>query len=142
MRVYFHSRSRGVEFRGVGRQLVNLQPVPVGAKPVPHRLLLMVGRIVLDQDRTVATIPADQPLQKRQVGHRVEYGVLLIVKSRLPQLDSAEDLDTLALPGDRNLGRMSNAAPGGMQGRVLPEAGLIGKDQSAVFLLGFFFRLG
>ena len=98
----------------------------------------MVGGIVLNQDRTVATIAAGQAFQKPQVGYRIEYGVLLIVKSRLPQFDGAEDLDTLALPSVRNLGRMSHAAPGGMQRRVLAEAGFIGKDQSAVFLLGFF----
>lgn len=64
------------------------------------------------------------------------------MKSRLPELDGTEDLDALALAGDRNLGRMSDSAPSGVQRGVLPETGFIGEDQGAVFLLGFFFRFG
>jgi len=37
---------------------------------------------------------------------------------------------------------MPHAAPGGVQRRVLPEAGFVGKDQGPVQDLGFFFKLG
>jgi hypothetical protein len=50
------------------------------------------------------------------------------MKSYLPQLDRAEDLDTLALSGHGNLRRMSDSAPGGVQGGILTEARFIGKD--------------
>jgi hypothetical protein len=64
------------------------------------------------------------------------------MKAGLPEFDSPENLDALALAGNRNFRRMSHATPGGMQGGVLPEAGLIGEDQGTVFLVGFFFSLG
>jgi hypothetical protein len=32
---------------------------------------------------------------------------------------------------------MAHPAPGGMQGRVLTEAGFVGKDQSPVLRVGF-----
>ena len=47
------------------------------------------------------------------------------MKPYLPQLDGAEDLDALSLPGNGNLGRMTDAAPGGVQGGILAEAGFI-----------------
>jgi hypothetical protein len=50
------------------------------------------------------------------------------MKSYLPQLDGTEDLDTLALSGHGNLRRMSDSAPGGVQGGILTEARFIGKD--------------
>ena len=82
----------------------------------------------MNENRALPPIASGQALQKGQVGFRIEYAVLLVMKSYLPQLDSAEDLDTLALSGHGNLRWMSDAAPGGVQGGILTEARFIGKD--------------
>lgn len=82
----------------------------------------------MNENRALPPIASGQVLQKRQIGVRIEYAVPLIMKSYLPQLDGAEDLDTLALSGHGNLRRMSDSAPGGVQGGILTEARFIGKD--------------
>ena len=121
---------------------MDLQPLTIGVKPVPYDGLLVIRRIVLNQNRALASIAPGQSLQKSKVGHGVKDRVLAIVKAGLPQFYGPENLDALALAGNRDLGRMSHSAPSSMQRGVLPEAGLIGEDQGAVFLLGFFFRFG
>jgi hypothetical protein len=67
---------------------------------------------------------------------------LAIVEAGSPELDSAQDLHALTFAGDGDLGGMAEPAPGSVQGGVLPETGFVGKNQGAVFLLGFFFRFG
>jgi hypothetical protein len=58
------------------------------------------------------------------------------------QFDGAQDLHALALPGDQDFGRMTDATPRGMQGGVLPKAGFVGENQRAVLAAGFFLRFG
>jgi len=79
----------------------------------------------VDENRTLPPIAPRQALQKGQVGFGIEYAVPQIMKPHLPQLDGAEDLDALSLPGNGDLGRMADAAPGGVQGGILAEAGFI-----------------
>ena len=44
----------GMQLGRVRRQLVDLQPVTIGAEPGPHLCILMVGSIVRDQNRPLA----------------------------------------------------------------------------------------
>ena len=76
----------------------------------------------MNENRTLPPIAPRQVLQKGQVGFGVEYAVPQIMKPYLPQFDGAEDL---SLPGNGDLGRMADAAPGGVQGGILAEAGFI-----------------
>ena len=80
--------------------------------------------------------------QKSTVGVRVEHRVTFIQEARRVDLDRAKDLDALALPGHRNLWLASDPRPGRVEGRVLPEAGLVGKDECTPFFAGFFLILG
>ena len=103
----------------------------------------MVGGIILNQNGSVAAIMwGDLRFQKRQVGQRVEAFIPLVMETGAIQIDGPEDLHTLALSGDRDLRRVPDSAPGGMQGGVLPEAGFIGEEQRPVFSLGFFLMPG
>jgi len=121
---------------------MHFQPVAIGFEPAPHLRILVVGGVILNQDRSLAAVPAGQLFQECEVGARIEDGVLLVVEASAPEFDRAQDLDTLALPGDRDFGGTADSAPGGIQGGVLPEAGFVGKDQRPALGLGFFLRLG
>jgi len=119
---------RGIQFRRILGQVLYFQPVSIGLHPALHERLLMIGGVIVNENCTLPPIASGQSLQKGQVGFCIEYAVPLIMKPRFPQLDGTEDLDALACPGYGNLRRMSDSAPGGVQGRILTEAGFIGKD--------------
>jgi len=50
----------GIELRRVGRQLMHVQPVAVGSEPGPRVCVLVIGGVVLNQQRSLAAIPARQ----------------------------------------------------------------------------------
>ena len=131
-----------IEFGRVGRELMDLQPVPVGSEPTPDLSVLVVGGVVLNENGPLAAIMRREALQKIQVGSGVEDRGLRIVEAGAPKLDGAQDLDALAFAGNRDLGWMSDSAPGGVQRGVLPEAGFVGENQCAVLAAGFFLRRG
>lgn len=96
----------------------------------------------MNQDRSPAAIVRGEVVEESEVGGSVEDGILLVMEAGVPEFDRAQDFDTLAFSADGDLGRMADAAPGGMQGGVLTETGFIGEDQGPVLGLGFFLRLG
>ena len=121
---------------------MHFQPVAVGAEPVPDLGILMIRGMVLNQNGSLATVVPRQLLEEGQVGGSIAGSILLVMEAGLPEFDGAQNLDALAFPGDRNLRRLPDAAPGGVQGGVLPEAGFIGEEQRPVLSPGFFLRLG
>ena len=102
----------------------------------------MIRGMVLNQNGSLATVVPRQLLEESQVRGSVEGDILPVMEAGLPEFDGAQDLDALALPGDRNFRRLPDAAPGGVQGGVLPEAGFVGENQRPVLSPGFFLRLG
>ena len=133
---------RGIELRRVGRQLMHFQPVTVGLEPCPYIAVFMVRGVVLNQDRSLAAVSPGQLFEESEVGRGVEDGVPAIVEAGAPEFDGTENLYTFALSTDGNFRRMADTAPGRMQRRVLPKAGLVGKDQRPIPGLGFFFKAG
>src|SRR5579863_1898546 len=81
-------------------------------------------------------------MKEVQIGGSIEDGGLAIVEAGAPELDSAQDLHALAFAGDRDLGRMTEPAPGSVQGGVLPETGFVGKNQRPILRAGFGGRRG
>ena len=81
-------------------------------------------------------------MQEIQVGGSIEDRGLLIVEAGTPEFDSAQDLHALPFAGDGDLGRMAEPAPGSVQGGVLTEIGLVGKNQRPVLSAGLFLRRG
>jgi hypothetical protein len=67
---------------------------------------------------------------------------LRIVEAGRPKFDRAQDLHALAFAGDGDLRRMTEPAPGSVQGGVLPETGFVGKNQRPILGAGFFLRRG
>jgi len=119
---------RRIELRRVGRQLMNLQPVPVGSEPTPNVCILVVGSVVLDQNGPLPPVGARQLLQEGQVGAGVEYAVFSKMETSAPEFDGAQDLDIFAFSSDEDLRRVAHSTPGRMQGRILAETGFVGKD--------------
>jgi len=118
------------------------QPMAIGTEPPPHVGVLMIRGIVLDEDGALVAIVLSEQLKESQVGRGVEDAVLSVVESRASQLDSAQNFHRLAFPGDPKLGCTTDAAPRGVQSRVLPETSFVSENQRPVFPVGFFLRLG
>jgi hypothetical protein len=121
---------------------MDFEPVTVGLEPMPHSGVFVIRSIVLNEDRSLPPVAARELFHEGQVGVCIEYGVLSVMKSRVPEFDCAQNLHALALPGDRNLWWTTSAAPGRVQCGILTEAGFVGKDQRPAFRAGFFLRLG
>ncbi len=131
-----------IQFRRVGWQLMHLQPMPVGSEPCPDLRILVVGGVVLNQNRALAAVPPGKLFEEAEVGGGIEDGVLAIIEPCAPKFDGAENLHALALSGYGDFRRPSDAAPGGVQGRVLPETGFVGEEEGTVLRTGFFLRAG
>src|SRR5713101_5040563 len=101
-----------IQFRRVGRQLVHFQPMPVGLEPSPDLGVLVVGGVVLNQNRALAAVSPRQLLQEAEIGGGIEDRVLTIVEPCAPKFDGAEDLHVLALSRHRNFRRATYATPG------------------------------
>ena len=132
----------GIELRGVRWQLVHFQPLAIGAEPIPYRSILVVGGVVLNQNRPCAAIGSRQLFQKAQVGVGVEDRVLPVMETSAPQFDGSQDLDALALSRNGDFRCVPDPTPGGMQRGVLSKTGFIGENQRPALGSGFFLRLG
>ena len=88
----------------------------------------VVGGVVLNQDRPLVAVSPSQLFEEAEIGGGVEDRVPAIVEARMPEFDGTENLHALALSGNRHFRRVTHAAPGGVQRRILPEAGLVGED--------------
>jgi hypothetical protein len=81
-------------------------------------------------------------MQEAQVSRGIEDRGWPVVESSLPEFDGAQDFDALAFSGHRHFRRVTDPAPGRVEGGILPEAGLVGKNQRPVLGAGFFLRRG
>jgi len=117
-----------VQFRRVGWQLMHFQPMPVGLEPCPDLRILMVGGVVLNQNRSLAAVSPSELFKEAEVRTGIEDGVLAIIETRAPKFDGAENLHALALSGYGDFRRAPDAAPGGVERRVLPETGFVGEE--------------
>jgi len=68
------------------------------------------------------------PVAPGRPGSSVEDGVFSVVETGAPEFDGPPDLDVFAFPGDGDFRRMTHPAPGRVEGRILAEAGFVGKD--------------
>jgi hypothetical protein len=121
---------------------MDLQPVAVGLKPTPDLRVLMIRGVVLNENGSAAAVVGSQLMEKVQVGRSIEDQSLRIVEANTPKLDGTQDLDALALAGDRDFRGMADAAPGGVKRRILSETGFVGENQRPVLGAGFFLRRG
>jgi hypothetical protein len=132
----------GIKLGRVGRKLVDFQPVALGFEPVPDFRLLVIGGVVLNENGPPAAVMRNKETEEVQIGASIEDGGLRIMEAGLPNFHGAQDLDAFAFPSDGNFRGMTDSAPGGMQGGVLPETGFIGENQRPVLAAGFFLRRG
>ena len=61
-----------IQFRAVGRQIIDVEPVPVRFEPVPDVLVFVIGGVVLNQERTATTIAPGELLQESSIRGCVE----------------------------------------------------------------------
>src|SRR5882672_6684589 len=129
---------RGIEFWGVGWQLVNFEPMAIGFEPTPDIGIFMVGGVVLNEYRATPSVRPRQLFEKCEIGGSIEDRVLSIVEPGAPEFNRAQDLHTLAFSGYRDFWRKANAAPSRMQCRILSEAGFVSENQRPVLRARFF----
>jgi len=133
---------RRIEGRGIRGELMDFEPSPVGFEPRPHGVVLVIGRIVLNQVCALGIIPSGELLQVIQVGLRIQDIGAVVVEAGRIEVHRAKHLDALSLAGHGDLGLAAEACPGLIQGGVLPEGGFVLENQGRPFRNGFFFRVG
>ena len=107
---------------------MHFQPLAVGLEPLPDVSVFVVGSVVLNQDCSLVAVSPGQLFEESKIGTGIEDRVPAIVEACTPEFDGPKNLYALALPGNRHFRRATYAAPGGVQRRILPEAGLVGED--------------
>jgi len=95
---------------------VYFQPVTIACEPCPDRCIFVVGGVVLDENSALSAIVVRDLAEEGKVTLGVEYTVAAVEELCAVQLDGAQDLDALALPGDLDLGLVADKAPGCMKG--------------------------
>ena len=121
---------------------MNFKPMSIRFEPTPDALVLVIGGVVLNQDRALTAVSPGQLFEEPEIRGGIEDGILAIVEARAPEFDCAENLHALALSRHGNFRWATQAAPGSVECRVLPEAGFVGEDQRPVSRAGFFLRAG
>ena len=121
---------------------MNFQPMPIGLEPCPDIGILVVRGVVLNQNRSLAAVAPSQLFEETEVGGGIEDGFRAVVELRAPKFDGAKNLHTLAFSGYGDFRWVPDAAPGGVEGRVLAEAGFVGEEERPVSRTGFFLRAG
>lgn len=82
---------------------MHLQPATVRGEPSPHLSILVVGGVVLNQNRAAPTVTwGNRTPEESKIRLRVEYLVGLVREACAVQFHRAEDLRTLALARDRD----------------------------------------
>ena len=121
---------------------MDFEPVPVALEPTPDISVFVVRGVVLDKEDSTPPEAFDHVLDEAEVRLGVENTVSLVHELGSVQLDGAQDLDALALSSHRDEWLATDARPGRMECRVLPEARLVCEDESSAFSLGFFLMFG
>jgi hypothetical protein len=91
------------------------QPMPIGLEPCPDLRILVVGGVVLNQNRSLAAVPPSELFEEAKVGGGIKDGVLAIIKPRAPKFNGAENLHALAFTGYGDFRWAPDAAPGGVE---------------------------
>ena len=121
---------------------MHFQPMPVGLEPCPDLSVLVVGGIVLNQDRSLAAVSSSELFEEAKVRGSIEFGVLAIIEPRAPKFDGTKNLHVLTFSRHGDFRWAPDAAPGGVERRVLPETGFVSEDERPVSRAGFFLRSG
>ena len=121
-------RLLGVELRRIRGQIVNFQPTPVVAEPVPDPSVFVIGGVVLNKMNLAAVIGFGDLFQESQISFGIENRIPTIQEAGREQIDTSEDFDALSFSCDRHFRLMAPAGPCGVKSRVLPEGGFVFED--------------
>ena len=133
---------RRIQFRRVGWQLMYFQPMPIALEPCPDFRILVVGGVVLNQNRPLTSVSPSELVEEAEIRVGIEDCCLLVIEARAPKFDRAENLHIFAFSGYGDFRRAPDAAPGSVERRVLPETGFVGKEERPLSRAGFFLRAG
>src|ERR1700674_4306205 len=91
---------------------MHFQPMPVGLEPSPDLAVLVVGGVVLNQNRSLAAVSPGQLFEEAEIGSGIEDRVPAIIEPRAPEFDGTENLHVLAFSGHGNFRWAAHSAPG------------------------------
>ena len=77
---------------------MNFQPVAIGIEPRPYVAVFMVGRVVLNEHRSLPAIAASQLFQESEVRGSVEDGLLPVMEASLPEFNGPQIFTLLRCP--------------------------------------------
>jgi hypothetical protein len=80
-------------------ELMHFQPMSVGLEPCPDLGILVVGAVVLNQDRSLAAIAPSELFEEAEVRGGIEDFFLAVIEPRAPKFDGTENLHVLAFSG-------------------------------------------
>src|SRR5437016_5469052 len=133
---------QGIEFRGIGRQIVHLDQSAVVGEPQPNIPIFVIWGVVLNQEHLLGKVGSYDAFQVLDVRFGVEYALEMVEKPRAIQLDGTIDLERVPLPSSRYRGLRTYSRPGAVERRVLPEARFVLEEESPAFAFGFFLIRG
>ena len=98
----------------------------------------VIGRVVVDQEDFLATVPLCQSVQKGRVASPLKDVTPAVGEAWPVQVDRPKDLLRVPLARRRNRRLVPAARPRLVAARILTETGVIGEAQGGVALRGFF----
>jgi len=133
---------RRVQFRAVGRQIINRQPCALLSKPSPDIFVFVVRRIVLNEHRLPRKVRSSELFQIGQVRGGIKDLRKFIEESSGKQFHGPKHLHAVPLPRDWDKRLASGLRPRLVERRILPKTGFVVVDQGCPFGIGFFLMLG
>ena len=77
---------------------MHFQPMAVGLEPFPDLCILVVGGVVLNQDRSLAAIAPSELFEEAEVRGGIEDGFLTVIEPRAPSSMAARIFTFLRSP--------------------------------------------
>jgi hypothetical protein len=90
---------------------MHFEPSTVGFEPFPNFVLFVVGRVVLYEDGSTATVAPRDLLKEREVRRGIENVILLVVELGSVYLNGSQDFHALTLSCHWDFRRAPNWAP-------------------------------
>ena len=79
--------------------MMNFQPMAVGLEPWPDFRILVVGSVVLNQNRSLTMVAPSELFEEAEIRGGIKDGFLAVIEPPAPKLDGAQNLHALAFSG-------------------------------------------
>jgi len=106
------------------------------SQPLPHLGSPMVGGVIVNQEDLLSIVALRQAVQKERIASAFKDVPMPIVELGAVQVDGPENLLRVPLARRRDEGLVSSTRPGLVETGILPETGLVGKQEGCLAISG------